>query len=362
MKKDYYKILELTEEDKNLPKEEFLTKLSKNFKRLAIKYHPDRNPDNKEAEEKFKEINEANQVLSDYDGKKREYDNPMGNFHFSGNMDMEEILRHFNMNFGSDFGFANFGFSNGYNMPQKGTNIQGCVNISLEDVLNGVEKTIRYNRNKVCSTCQGTGKDSKSKEEKCPHCQGRGAFYQRFNNMTVQSTCPYCGGSGYVLVNPCHTCGGTGFETEVIKKTFKIPAGASDGMVFEFKGLGNDALGDYAVPGDLHVVIREIPHPVFKREGNNLVTTINVSVIDAIIGKKARLTTLNGKTIEITIPRLSEEGKRLVLDGFGLPDVNTGGIGKLICIIHIVMPKKLAEKDVRALEKLSKSPTFKDIA
>lgn len=358
MKKDYYKILELTEEDKNLPKEEFLAKLSKNFKRLAIKYHPDRNPDNKEAEERFKEINEANQVLSDYDGKKKEYDNPMGNFHFSGNMDMEEILRHFNMDFDS---FTNFGFSNRSNMPQKGTNIQGHVNIRLEDVLNGVEKTIRYDRKKVCSTCQGTGKDSNSKEEKCPHCQGRGAFFQRFNNMTVQSTCHYCGGSGYVIVNPCHTCGGTGIETEVVKKTFRIPAGTSDGMVFEFKGLGNDALGGYGVPGDLHVVIRETPHPLFKREGNNLITTINVSVIDAIIGKKVRLTTLNGKTIEITIPRLSEEGKRLALDGFGLPDINTGEMGRLICIIHIVMPKNLTEKDVKVLEKLSKSPTFKDV-
>ena len=112
-RKDYYKILGLTEEDKKLPKEEFLKKLSKNFKKLAVQYHPDRNPGDKEAEEKFKEINEANQVLSDYDGKKAEYDNPMSHFQFTGNMDMDEILRHFQMNFGDDFGFGNFGFGGG---------------------------------------------------------------------------------------------------------------------------------------------------------------------------------------------------------------------------------------------------------
>ena len=362
IKKDYYKILELSEDDKNLPKNEFLSKLSKNYKGLAVKYHPDRNPGNKEAEEKFKEINEANQVLSDYDGKKVEYDNPMGNFQFNGNMNMEDILRHFNMNFGADFGFGPFGFNNNYNnVPTKGSNIQGSVKITLEDILNRAEKTVKYTRKKVCHTCHGTGKDSQSREEKCPHCQGRGVMVNRFGNMTMESTCPYCHGTGRILINPCKTCGGSGLENETITKTFNIPRGAVGGMTFEFKGFGNDSPEPHSVPGDLHVILKEVEHPTFKREGDNLIAAINVNVINAIIGGKFRLKLLNGKTIDITIPKLSEEGKKLVLSGFGLPNIYTGVVGNLICVIHIVMPKNITDKDIKALEKISKSPTFKNV-
>lgn len=359
-RKDYYKILGITEDEKKLPKEEFLKVLSKKYKKLAVQYHPDRNPGNKEAEEKFKEINEANQVLSDYDGKKAEYDNPMSQFQFNGNMDMDEILRHFSMAFGDDFGFGSFGFGgNRQPMRQKGSTIRGTITLTLEDVLNGTEKKVRYTRKKVCHTCSGTGRDTYSKEETCPHCHGTGYINQGYGMMSIRSTCPYCQGKGKIIYNPCKTCGGNGLEDEVVEKTINVPAGAFEGMSFNISGFGNEIVGQGNIPGDLNVIVRELPHDKFQRSGNDLVMTVNVGVIDAILGSKVRIETLSKKKLDITIPRGSEEGKKLVLAGYGLPEYGTGRMGRLICVVHIVMPKSLSEKEIRALDKLSKSDNFK---
>lgn len=359
-KKDYYKILGLSEEDKKLPKEEFLKKLSKNYKKLAIQYHPDRNPGNKEAEDKFKEVNEANQVLSDYDGKKAEYDNPMSQFRFDGNMNMDDILRHFNMSFGSNFGFNPFDFGH-QQMRQKGSNIRGTVRVTLEEILHGTDKTVRYTRKKVCHTCHGTGKDKYSKEEMCPHCHGLGVIMRSFGNMSIQSTCTHCNGTGIIVTNPCNTCGGSGLEDEVVEKTFKIPAGTMGGMTFNIQGAGNEIAGEGNIPGDLQVIVQEIPHETFIRDGIDLYLDVNVGVIDAILGTKARITTLDGKKLDINIPSGSEEGKQLVVNGYGLPEYTTDRIGRLICVIHIVMPKSLNKKEIKTLEKLSKSESFKNI-
>lgn len=358
-RKDYYKILGLTEEDKKLPKDDFLKKLSKNYKKLAIQYHPDRNPGNKEAEEKFKEINEANQVLSDYDGKKVEYDNPMSNFRFSGNMNMDDILRHFQSTFGEDFGFESFGFDGGEPLHKKGSNIRGTVNVTLEDVLNGSVKKVRYPRKKVCHSCNGTGKDGDSREEVCSHCQGRGFVVRGYGYMSLRTTCPYCQGSGKIVINPCKTCGGSGLEDEVVEKSLNIPKGVFGGMTFSMTGLGNEIQGKNSIPGDLNITINELQHPTFLRDGNNLIMKINVSVIDAILGTKKRITVLNGKKIDVTIPSCSEDGKQLIIKGYGLPQYGTNIPGDLICCVHIVMPRNLTEKDIKALEKINKSDSFK---
>lgn len=361
-RKDYYKILGLTEEDKKLPKDEFLKKVSKNYKKLAIQYHPDRNPGNKEAEEKFKEVNEANQVLSDYDGKKVEYDNPMSNFQFTGNMNMDDILRHFQMSFGDDFGFGSFGFGGGGQMRQKGSNINGSVTVTLEDILNGVEKKIKFTRKKVCHTCNGTGKDKNSREETCPHCHGYGYITQGHSGfMMVRSTCPYCNGTGKIVINPCRTCGGDGLEDETIEKTFTLPKGVPDGMVFRMTGMGNEIPGNGNIPGDVNIVIHELPHPIFQREGDNLIMLLNVGVVDAILGSKVRIETLNKKKIDVTIPMGSEEGKHLTIPGYGLPIYKSNGFGDLICIVHILMPKKLGDKEVKLLEKLKGTDSFKHL-
>jgi molecular chaperone DnaJ len=353
-RKDYYKILGVTEEEKKLKGDDFIKAVKPKYRKLSLETHPDRNPGNKEAETKFKEVAEAWSVLSDPQ-KRDEYDNPMSQFQFNGNMDMDDILRHFNM----DFGFGPFGFGGGHPMYQKGSDIKGNVNITLEDVLNGVNKTVKFTRKKVCHTCKGSGRDSNSREEVCSHCHGLGIINQGFGSFSIKTTCPYCGGTGKIIINPCKTCSGTGLENETIEKTFAIPPGAFNGMVFKMNGLGNEITGDGNIPGDLHVIVNELPHSVFKRQGSDLIMTVNVNVIGAILGTKVRITTLSGKKLDITVPMGSEDGKRLVLNGYGLPDYGTSNYGRLICIIHIVMPKKLNDKERKELENLSKSENFK---
>ena len=355
MKENYYDILGITEDEKKLQGKDFNDVLKKKFRELSIKYHPDRNQGSKDSEEKFKKIAEAYDVLSN---NRTEYDNPMSNFQFNGNMSMDEVLRRFSMDFGSDFGFGPFGFGGHQSMRQKGSDISGAVNITLEDVLNGTEKTVKYTRKKVCHTCHGSGKDGNSREEICPHCQGRGMINQGFGMVSVKTTCPYCGGTGRMVVNPCKTCGGSGLENETIEKTFTIPPGVFGGMVFNLNGLGNEIPGNSNIPGDLHIIVKELEHPIFKRNGSDLIMTINVNVVDAILGTKARVKTLDGKTIDVNIPSGSEEGRRLSLNGLGLPEYGTGNRGRLICVVHLVMPKKLNDKEVKLLEKLSKSENF----
>lgn len=359
-RKDYYKILGVTEEEKKLSGDDFIKVIKPKYRKLSLQYHPDKNPGNKEAEEKFKEVAEAYSVLSD-EQKRAEYDNPMSNFQFTGNMDMNEILRHFQMSFGDDFGFNPFGFHGGGNIRQKGSNIHGNVTVTLEDILHGTEKKVRFTRKKVCHNCNGTGKYKDSKEELCPHCHGKGFIEQGHAFMMVRTTCPYCGGLGKFLVNPCPACGGSGLEDETIEKTFNIPKGVPNGITFKLSGMGNEIPGDGNIPGDVMITINELPHPIFQRDGNDLIMLLNVGVIDAILGRKITIETLSKKKVEITIPRGSEEGKHIIVNGHGLPTYKTNSYGNLICIVHIVMPKKLSDKEVQLLQKLTVSDSFKKL-
>lgn len=346
-KKDYYKILNLSEDDKKLPKEEFLKKEKKNFKALAIKYHPDKNPNNKDAEIKFKDINEAHQVLSDYDGKKQEYDNPMSNFQFAGFSGMDDILKHFASSFGFH-SFDNFGFI------QKGANIRGTVTFTLEDVLNGFTKKVKFNKQVKCHTCHGTGKSPQTTEETCPYCRGTGQLKSSSGWMTMIETCPHCHGTGKIIKNPCHNCNGTGLEVKTTEETFTFPKGAIDGFTAELKGKGHEAPTPNGVPGDVYIVLKELEHPKFQRHGDNLVTTVNVDVCDAISGCKKIIQTLSGESVTITIPQGVEESYQITLTGHGLPSYDSLIVGDLICKVHIVMPKNLTDKQKKAVENLKK--------
>ena len=355
-RKDYYKILGITEEEKKLTGDAFVKAIKPKYKKLALKYHPDRNPNNKEAEKKFKEAAEAFDVLSD-EKKRSEYDNPMSGFSFggTGNMNMDDIMKHFH----THFGFDDFFGTRNQNTIQKGATIRGSVTYTLEDALNGTTKKIRFTKQKVCTTCHGTGKDEHSRVETCPHCHGTGRIIRGNSFMQIQETCPTCKGQGYVVINPCKTCGGTGLEPETVEKSFGLPKGVQDGMTFIISNDGNEVPGEGNIPGDVVVILRELPHEKFKRDGNNLLMTIDVNVVDAILGGKQTVTTLNGKKVDITIPKGSEEGTKIRVSGHGLPQYQSSYVGDLICSIHIKIPKNLSDKDIKTLEKLKKSPTFK---
>jgi molecular chaperone DnaJ len=353
--KDYYKILELTDGDKKLPKEEFLKVLKKNYRRICLKYHPDKNPGNKDAEEKFKEAAEAYEVLNDYDGKKKEYDNPMSNFSFSG--DMEDIFSKFAQGFGGFGDFFNHFGTNHTSRVVKGSNIRGVVSVTLEEIASGINKTIKYNRNVVCHTCNGSGLDKNSREEVCPYCHGTGYVIERKGPVTIQTTCHHCNGQGKTIKNPCKTCNGTGYERKVEEQTFTVPKGVVDQLQFQINGFGNEVVN--GEPGDLLIVIKELPHDKFTRVKNDLITTINVSVVDAMLGCKYKIKTLLGEVVEATIKQGSEEGDSIVLQNYGLPEFNSNAIGNLICKIHIVMPKKLTDNESKLLEKLRMSENFK---
>ena len=369
MRKDYYSILGLTNEDKNLPWEEFEKALKKKYRKIALESHPDRqtnksDADKKKAEERFKEATEAYEVLSNKN-KKAEYDNPHSNFEFHGNpnfngMDIDDILRHFG--FGStDFGFSgvNFGFNNRANTIAKGSNIRLRMVLSLDEMYNGVKKKIKYKRKNKCDECDGKGTTNNSKVEKCKHCGGTGRIYSRQGFVQQISTCPYCGGKGMVTTNPCPKCGGSGLMDVDQEIDIDVPKGAFQGMQLTIQGYGNAPSNMNGVFGDLVVIIYNKDDEAFTRNGNDLVVSINVPVIDAIIGCDATIKTINGKKLKVKVPQGTEDGYTLRLGGYGMPIYGTNNYGDMYCVVKIKMPKKLTADEKSVLENLRTKNNFK---
>ena len=353
-RKDYYKILGVTDEEKKLTGDAFVKAIKPKYRKICLANHPDKNPGNKEAEERFKDAAEAYEVLSNKE-KRAEYDNPMSNFRFSGSSNMEDILRHFSSSFGFN-PFHDFGF--GQNTVQKGSSIRGTVTFTLEDVLNGFTKKVKFKKQVRCQNCHGTGKTSQTIEEACPHCHGLGMIRQSNGWMTMEQTCPHCGGTGKVIKNPCPSCGGSGLETQIVEESFTFPKGAISGLTVELKGRGHETATPNGINGDVYITLQEAPHQIFRRDGNDLLLDVNVGVLDAITGCKKKVKTLSGKTIEITIPQGSDEYNEIYVTGEGLPQYNSNIVGDLVCKLHIVMPKSLTDKQKKLINNLKK--TFND--
>ena len=369
-KRDYYEVLGV---DKNASADE----IKKAYRKLAVKYHPDKNPGDKEAEEKFKEAAEAYSVLSDAD-KKARYDQ-FGHAgvegagpDFSGGFgNLNDILNDlFGGAFGGGFGgFGGFGGGFGGNRGgrqqqrvYRGRDIRVRVKLTLEEIAKGVEKEISIEKSVPCSECGGKGANNSSDIKTCPGCNGTGQVQRVVNSFLGQtvtySTCQQCGGEGKIISNPCRHCNGTGLvrKRETIK--VNIPAGVEAGMQLTVHGEGHAAKNN-GINGDLLVVIEEQEHPEFKREGNNLYYTKIISVIDAMLGTEVDIPCLDGN-YRIKIDAGTQSGTVVRLRNKGLPSVNGyGGTGDMYVKIAVWIPKKLEKEDKAIIESLKNKQSFK---
>ncbi len=369
-KRDFYDILGVT---KSATAEE----IKKAYRKLAIKYHPDKNPDDKSAEDKFKEGAEAYEVLSNPE-KKQRYDQyghagvggaSGGGGYGGGGMNMEDIFSQFGDIFGGGGGGSPFDsfFGGGQSRGgggrrvAKGTNLRIKVKLTLEEIANGAEKKIKVNKQISCKTCDGSGAKDKSSVSSCKTCGGSGAVRRVTNTilgaMQTTATCPTCHGSGQQITAKCGACHGEGTTRGEETITINIPAGVSEGMQLSMAGKGN-AAPNGGIPGDLIILIEELPHEFLKREGNNVVYDLHVSIPDAALGASVEVPTIDGKA-KIKIEPGTQSGKLLRLKGKGIPEVNAYHRGDQIIHVNIWTPKALNSEERELLEKLRESSNFK---
>jgi molecular chaperone DnaJ len=343
-KRDYYEVLGVV---KTADGEE----IKRAYRRLAMKYHPDRNDGEgkHEAEIKFKECAEAYEVLSD-PGKRQRYDQyghagVQGQHDFSG-MDVGDIFDMFNDIFGGGFGGRRGGAARG---PQRGFDLETQVELTLNEVANGAEKTIEFERQDRCEVCSGSGAKPGSSPTVCPTCGGQGRVQQAgFGGMfRMVTACPTCRGRGSVVKDRCTGCGGTGRQLRKRVVTVKIPAGVHEGQAVRIQGEGE--AGEAGAPsGDLHCYIAVKQHPMFTRHNNDIVCQCPISFSQAALGSIVDVPTLKG-TEKLEIPAGSQHGEVFKLKGKGLPDLRTYKNGDELVQILIEVPKKLSDKQKELL-------------
>ena len=359
-KRDYYEILGVA---KNATDAE----LKKAYRQMALKFHPDKNPGNKEAEDKFKEAAEAYEVLSDSQ-KRQKYDQfghaGLGNSagFGGGGMNMDDIFSHFGDIFGDMFGggFSSRGQQRGRRM-NKGSNLRVKVKLTLEEIANGVEKKIKVNKYINCTSCNGTGAKGGSSYSTCSTCHGTGHVTRVtstfLGQMQTSSACPQCGGEGQIITDKCNTCFGNGVikGEEII--SLNIPAGVADDMQLSVSGKGNAAARG-GIHGDLIIVIEEIEHPQLMRDGDNLLYEHYITYSEAALGTNIEVPTIDGKA-RVKIDPGTQAGKVLRLKGKGLPALNSYSRGDLLVNVNVWTPQTLSKEERAILEKLQQSPNFK---
>ena len=369
-KRDYYEVLGV---DKNASADE----IKKAYRKKAIQYHPDKNPGDKEAEEKFKEAAEAYDVLSNPD-KRARYDQfgfagmsgaagnggPFGGVR--GGMSRDDIVSRVGDIFGGHGGgFGGFGgFGGGGGAQQRrfrGSDLRVKVKLNLKEISTGVEKKFKLKKYVTCTHCHGTGAEGNGGSETCPTCKGSGSVIRNqqtiLGTMQTRTTCPTCGGEGKVIKNKCKECAGEGivYGEEVV--TVKIPAGVAEGMQLSMNGKGNAGKHN-GVPGDLLVLIEEEPDKELIREENDLIYNLLLSFPTAALGGAVEIPTIDGK-VKVKIEPGTQPGKVLRLRNKGLPSVNGYGTGDLLVNVSIYVPEALSKDEKKALEEMESSDNFK---
>ncbi len=357
-KRDYYEVLEIS---RSATKEE----IKKAYRKQALKFHPDKNPGNKKAEEKFKEAAEAYEVLSN-DEKKARYDRfghdgvkGMGNGFGGAGMTIEDIFSSFGDIFGGFAGFGGSRRSSGRRV-NKGSNLRVKVKLNLQEIASGVEKKIKVSKYNTCTACNGTGAADPSSVSDCTTCHGTGHVTRITNTMLGQmqtsSICPACGGEGRTITKKSRECYGEGIvqKEDIIK--INIPAGVGKGMQMTVSGKGNAARRG-GINGDLLVVIDEEEHPELIREGNDLIYNLFISIPDAILGAQAEIPTVENN-VKIKIDPGTQPGKILRLRGKGLPEVNGYGHGDLLVNVNVWIPKNVNREETKIIEKFREADSF----
>lgn len=355
-KRDYYEVLEVT-------KTATFEEIKKAYRKKAIQYHPDKNPDNKEAEEKFKEAAEAYEILSD-EQKRAKYDRygheaPGGFGGHAGGFSMDDIFSQFGDIFGGHFGgFGGFG-QRGPRV-NRGSDLRVKVKLNLQEIAKGVEKKIKVKKFVSCSHCHGNGADNGTAYETCSTCKGSGVVTRVVNTllgqMQTQSTCPTCNGEGKIITKKCSYCSGEGIirEEEVI--TINIPAGVAEGMQLSMSGKGNAARHG-GVNGDLLILVEEELHPELFRDDNDVVYNLLLNISTASIGGSVVIPTIDGK-VKITVEPGTQPGTVLRLKNKGLPSINRYGTGDLLVNISVYIPEKLSDSEKKTLTELEKAENF----
>ncbi|PZP48725.1 MAG: molecular chaperone DnaJ [Pseudopedobacter saltans] len=365
MKRDYYEVLEVT---KTATTEE----IKKAYRKTAMKYHPDRNPGDKVAEEKFKEAAEAYEVLSDTD-KKAKYDRyghsafapGSGGFGGGGGMNMNDIFSQFGDIFGDgmfgDFFGGGGSRQSGGGRGTRGSNLRVKIKLNYEEMAKGVTKNIKVKKYVPCSTCGGTGAKDKNSFHTCSTCGGSGQVRKVANTflgqMQTVATCPTCNGEGTTITAKCTSCKGEGRMYGEETVSIEIPAGVQGGMQLSMRGKGN--AGEHGgAAGDLIILIEEEAHAELHRDGLNVGYDLHITFIDAVFGTQVEVPTIDGKA-KIKIPAGTQSGKIFRLKGKGFPDVNGYGRGDELINVSVWTPTSVSNEEKEMLEKMRNSENFK---
>lgn len=355
-KRDYYDILGVS---KGADKAE----IKKAYRKLAMKYHPDRNPDNKEAEAKFKEASEAAEVLLD-EGKRQRYDQfghagvngqagGFGGGGFQGGFgDFGDLGDIFGDIFGDMMGGGRGRRGGRRRQGVAGNDLQMAVSVTFEEAAFGAKKTVSINKETSCGTCKGSGAKEGSEPTSCDMCHGAGEVRRQQGFFTVASSCPKCNGSGTMIKDPCGTCHGQGRKKKKVELEVTIPAGIDHGQRLKLSGEG-DAGAQGGPNGDLYIVVDVKEHEIFRRDGFNVHYTVPISFSQAALGAEVEVPTLDGKVV-VDLPAGTQSGKKMRLKGKGIQKLGGYGQGDAILTVHVETPTKLSKEHKELLEKIAK--------